>query len=188
MTQNFSEVEDPYLPPAKTKWPAVLGWILFAWSILGVCMTIFGIFNKSLSNETYQGLPDWMVAAIRVLFVCGSALSLVGLGGGWFLRQRLRRGYSLTKIWVILSLILTTASLSIQIIGRDDMQLLIKRKTLEAMDKGGQPTDKMTPEVFKTIWLAQVGCGGVLGYVPPIVFGALLMANRRRIEVSTWPR
>ncbi|MCE9620379.1 MAG: hypothetical protein K8R92_10820 [Planctomycetes bacterium] len=188
MTQNFSEVDDPYLPPAASKWPAVIGWILLAWCGLGVCFEIYGFTaGKSLSTETYLGLPDWMIAAIRMLTILGAVGTALGLAAGWLLRKRQRRGFMLTKLWVLFSLVLGVAWMAVEIGGREEMTELIKRNYMKEMEKSPQPAPQMTPEMFKGIFIAQLGCIGIFAFVPPIVIGALLLSKRRREETATWP-
>ncbi|MSR33615.1 MAG: hypothetical protein EXS12_02265 [Phycisphaerales bacterium] len=186
MSQQFSEVEDPFLPPAPTKWPTILGWIMLIWGVLGVISYIWSLASNSLAVETYQGLPNWMVAAVRMSILLGIAMSLLGVVAGWFLRKKKRRGYSLTMIWVVLSLAITVVTVAIQIIGREDMQALMQRKLLEVSDKIPQPPLQMTPEMIKGIWFAQVGCPGIMGILPPLVIGFILISPKRRAEVATW--
>ena len=92
MSQIFAEVEDPFLPQAPTKWPTILGWIMLILGVVGVLSAIWGFFNKSLAVETYQGLPDWIVSALRMLQICGTVVTVLGALSGWYLRKKMRRG------------------------------------------------------------------------------------------------
>ena len=139
MSQIFTEAEDPFLPHAPTKWPSVLGWIMLIWGVLGVIFAIWGFMNKSLAVETYQGLPDWMVAALRAILIFGTAVSILGALSGWYLRKRMRCGYSMTMIWVVLTFLLNVGGLAIQITKRDEMQALMKRNMLAELEKQNQP-------------------------------------------------
>ena len=186
MSQIFSEVEDPFLPQAPTKWPTILGWIMLIWGVLGIIQAIWGFANKSLAVETYQGLPDWMVAAFRMIVICGTAVSILGALSGWYLRKKRLRGYSMAKWWVVLCLVLIVGGLAIQITNRDDMQAWLKRTMLAQLEKQNQPTQQVTPEMIKGIWYAQAGCAGLLGIVPPLVIGVFLLGSKRRAEVATW--
>jgi len=135
MSQIFTEAEDPFLPQAPTKWPSVLGWIMLIWGVLGVIFAIWGFMNKSLAVETYQGLPDWMVAALRAILIFGTAVSILGALSGWYLRKRMRCGYSMTMIWVVLTFLLNVGGLAIQITKSDEMQTLMKRNMLAELEK-----------------------------------------------------
>ena len=114
MSQIFSEVEDPFLPQAPTKWPTILGWIMLIWGVLGIIQAIWGFANKSLAVETYQGLPDWMVAAFRMIVICGTAVTILGALSGWYLRKKRLRGYSMAKWWVVLCLVLNVGPANAQ--------------------------------------------------------------------------
>lgn len=186
MSQIFSEVEDPFLPQAPTKWPTVLGWIMLIWGVFGIIFAIWGFAGKSLALETYQGLPDWIVAVFRMILICGTAVTTLGALSGWYLRKKMRRGYSMAKWWVVLCLVLNVGGLAIQIINRDDMQAWMKRTMLAQLEKQNQPTQQFTPEMIKGIWFAQAGCSGLMGIVPPLVIGVLLLGSKRRAEVATW--
>lgn len=186
MSQIFSEVEDPFLPQAPTKWPTILGWIMLILGVVGVLGAIWGFFNKSLAVETYQGLPDWIVSALRMLQICGTVVTVLGALSGWYLRKKMSRGYSMAKWWVVLCLVLNVVGLAIQISNRDDMQAWLKRTMLAQLEKQNQPTQQLTPEIIKGIWYAQAGCAGLLGIVPPLVIGVFLLGSKRRAEVATW--
>ena len=186
MTQLFAEVEDPFLPQEPTKWPAILGWIMLIWGIIGIIFAIWGFASKSLAVETYQGLPDWMVAVFRMILICGTAVTTLGVFSGWYLRKKMRRGYSLAKCWVVLCLVLNVGGLAIQIVGRDEMQVLIKRTMLAQLEKQNQPAPELTPQMLKGLWFAQTGCAGLMGILPPLVIGVFLLGSKRRAEVSTW--
>jgi hypothetical protein len=186
MTQLFAEVEDPFLPQESTKWPAILGWIMLIWGIIGIIFAIWGFASKSLAVETYQGLPDWMVAVFRMILICGTAVTTLGVFSGWYLRKKMRRGYSMAKWWVVLCLVLNVGGLAIQIVGRDEMQVLIKRTMLAQLEKQNQPAPELTPQMIKGLWFAQTGCAGLMGILPPLVIGVFLLASKRRAEVSTW--
>ena len=187
MSQIFTEAEDPFLPHAPTKWPSVLGWIMLIWGVLGVIFAIWSFMNKSLAVETYQGLPDWMVAALRAILIFGTAVSILGALSGWYLRKRMRCGYSMTMIWVVLTFLLNVGGLAIQITKRDEMQALMKRNMLAELEKQNQPAPQFTPEMIKGIWFALVGCGGLMGILPPIVIGVILLSAKRKVEVAAWP-
>ena len=186
MSQIFSEVEDPFLPQAPTKWPTILGWIMLIWGVLGIIQAIWGFANKSLAVETYQGLPDWMVAAFRMIVICGTAVTILGALSGWYLRKNRLRGYSMAKWWVVLCLVLIVVGLAIQISNRDDTQAWLKRTMLAQLEKQNLPTQQFTPEMIKGIWYAQAGCGGLLGILPPLVFGIFLLGAKRKEEVALW--
>ncbi len=186
MSQLFTEIEDPFLPQEPTKWPAILGWIMLIWGVLGIIQAIWGFANKSLEVETYQGLPDWIVAAIRMILICGTSVTIIGVFSGWYLRKKMRRGYSLAKCWVVLALVINVAGLTIQITNRDDIQAWMKRTMLAQLEKQNQPTQQFTPEMIKGIWYAQAGCGGLLGILPPLVFGIFLLGAKRKEEVALW--
>ena len=186
MSQLFTEVEDPFLPPAPTKWPTILGWIMLILGGLGIIQAIWGFANKSLEVETYQGLPDWMVAAFRMMLICGTAATTLGALSGWYLRKKMRRGYSMAKWWVVLALVINVAGLTMQITKRDDMQAWMKRTMLAQLEKQNLPTQQFTPEMIKGIWYAQAGCGGLLGILPPLVFGIFLLGAKRKEEVALW--
>jgi hypothetical protein len=186
MTQLFAEVEDPFLPQEPTKWPTILGWIMLIWGIIGIIFAIWGFASKSLAVETYQGLPDWMVAVFRMILICGTAVTTLGVFSGWYLRKKMRRGYSMAKWWVVLCLVLNVGGLAIQIVGRDEMQVLIKRTMLAQLEKQNQPAPELTPQMLKGIWFAQTGCAGLMGILPPLVIGVFLLGSKRRAEVSTW--
>lgn len=188
MSQLFTEVEDPFLPQAPTKWPTILGWLMLIWGVLGVILAIWGFASKSLAVETYQGLPDWMVAAFRMILICGTAVTTLGALSGWYLRKKMRRGYSMAKLWVVLALVLNVGGLTIQITNRDDMQALMKRTMLAQLEKQNQPAPQITPEMIKGIWFAQTGCSGLLGILVPLVFGIFLLGSKRKEEVALWPR
>ena len=187
MSQIFTEAEDPFLPQAPTKWPSVLGWIMLIWGVLGVIFAIWGFMNKSLALETYQGLPDWMVAAWRVMQIAGTVVTIIGALSGWFLRKRMRRGYSMTMIWVVLTFLISVGFFAIQITKRDEMQAWTKRTMLVAFEKQNQPAPQFTPEMIKGIWFASAGCGGLMGILTPIVIGVILFSAKRKAEVAAWP-
>jgi hypothetical protein len=187
MSQIFTEVEDPFLPQAPAKWPSILGWIMLIWGVLGVILAIWGFMNKSLALETYQGLPDWMVAAWRVMQIAGTVVTIIGALSGWFLRKRMRRGYALAMWWVVLTFLLNVGGLAIQITKRDEMQALMKRNMLAELEKQNQPAPQFTPEMIKGIWFASAGCGGLMGILPPIVIGVILLSAKRKAEVAAWP-
>ena len=184
MSQIFAEVEDPFLPQAPTKWPTILGWIMLILGVFGVLSAIWGFFNKSLAVETYLGLPNWIVAAFRMLLICGTVVTVLGALSGWYLRKKMRRGYSMAKLWVVLAL--NVGGLAIQITNRDDMQAWLKRTMLAQLEKQNQPTQQVTPEMIKGIWYAQAGCSGLMGILPPLVIGVFLLGSKRRAEVATW--
>lgn len=186
MSQIFAEVEDPFLPQEPTKWPAILGWIMLIWGILGIIFAIWGFASKSLAVETYQGLPDWMVAVFRMILICGTAVTTLGVFSGWYLRKKMRRGYSMAKWWVVLSIVLNVVGLAIQISNRDDMQAWMKRTMLAQLEKQNQPTQLVTPEMIKVFWYAQAGYSGLIGIVLPLVIGVFLLGSKRRAEVATW--
>ena len=187
MSQIFTEAEDPFLPQAPTKWPSIIGWIMLIWGVLGVILAILGFMNKSLALETYQGLPDWMVAAWRVMQIAGTVVTIIGALSGWFLRKRMRRGYALAMWWVVLTFLLNVGGLAIQITKRDEMQALMKRNMLAELEKQNQPAPQFTPEMIKGIWFASAGCGGLMGILPPIVIGVILFSAKRKAEVAAWP-
>ena len=187
MSQIFTQAEDPFLPQAPTKWPSIIGWIMLIWGVLGVILTIWGFMNKSLALETYQGLPDWMVAAWRVMQIAGTVVTIIGALSGWFLRKRMRRGYALAMWWVVLTFLLNVGGLAIQITKRDEMQALMKRNMLAELEKQNQPAPQFTPEMIKGIWFASAGCGGLMGILPPIVIGVILFSAKRKAEVAAWP-
>jgi hypothetical protein len=187
MSQIFTEVEDPFLPQAPAKWPSILGWIMLIWGVLGVILAIWGFMNKSLALETYQGLPDWMVASWRVMQIAGTVVTIIGALSGWFLRKRMRRGYALAMWWVVLTFLLNVGGLAIQITKRDEMQALMKRNMLAELEKQNQPAPQFTPEMIKGIWFASAGCGGLMGILPPIVIGVILLSAKRKAEVAAWP-
>ncbi len=186
MTQIFTEAEDPFLPQAPTKWPSILGWIMLIWGVLGVILAAVGFANKSLALETYQGLPDWVVASLRAILICGTAVTILGAVSGWYLRKRMRRGYSMTMIWVVLSFLLNVGGLAIQITKRDEMQAWMKRNMLVELEKQNQPAPQLTSQMIKGIWFAQVGCAGLMGILPPIVIGVILSSAKRKSEVASW--
>ncbi len=188
MNKIFSEVEDPFLPKARTHWPAIVGWIMLLWGVLGFIFAIWGFASKSLAVETYQGLPDWMVAAFRMISICGTALTTLGALSGWYLRKKLRRGYSMAKLWMVLTLLLNVGGLTIQITNRDDIQALMNRTMLAQLEKQNQPTPQIPPEMIKGIWFAQTGCYGLLGILAPLVIGIYLLGSKRVEEVALWPR
>ena len=187
MSQIFTQAEDPFLPQAPTKWPSIIGWIMLIWGVLGVILAILGFMNKSLALETYQGLPDWMVAAWRVMQIAGTVVTIIGALSGWFLRKRMRRGYALAMWWVVLTFLLNVGGLAIQITKRDEMQALMKRNMLAELEKQNQPAPQFTPEMIKGIWFASAGCGGLMGILPPIVIGVILFSAKRKAEVAAWP-
>lgn len=187
MSQIFTEAEDPFLPQAPTKWPSIIGWIMLILGVLGVIFAIWGFMNKSLAVETYQGLPDWMVAALRVMQIAATAVTIIGALSGWFLRKRMRRGYKLAMWWVVLTFLLNVGGLAIQITKRDEMQALMKRNMLAELEKQNQPAPQFTPEMIKGIWFASAGCGGLMGILPPIVIGVILLSAKRKAEVAAWP-
>ena len=187
MSQIFTQAEDPFLPQAPTKWPSIIGWIMLIWGVLGVILAIWGFMNKSLALETYQGLPDWMVAAWRVMQIAGTVVTIIGALSGWFLRKRMRRGYALAMWWVVLTFLLNVGGLAIQITKRDEMQALMKRNMLAELEKQNQPAPQFTPEMIKGIWFASAGCGGLMGILPPIVIGVILFSAKRKAEVAAWP-
>ena len=92
----------------------------------------------------------------------------------------------LCKWWVVLCLVLNVGGLAIQIVGRDEMQILIKRTMLAQLEKQNQPAPELTPQMLKGLWYAQAGCAGLLGIVPPLVIGVFLLGSKRRAEVATW--
>ncbi len=186
MSQLFTKVEDPFLTPAPTKWPAILGWLMLILGVLGVILAIWGFASKSLAVETYQGLPDWMVAAFRMSLICGTAVTTLGALSGWYLRKKMRRGYSMAKLWVVLTLVLNVGGLTMQITNRDDMQAWMKRTMLAQFEKQNMPAPAVTPEMLKGIWYAQAGCGGLMGILPPLVFGIFLLGAKRKEEVALW--
>ena len=186
MSQIFAEVEDPFLPQAPTKWPTILGWIMLIWGVVGIIFAIWGFASKSLAVETYQGLPDWIVAAIRVLIICGTAAIILRALSGWYLRKKMRRGYSMAKWWVVLSIALNVGDLAIQITSHDDMQAWTKRTMLTELEKKNQPTQLVTPEMIKVFLYAQAGYTGLIGIVLPLVIGVFLLGSKRRAEVATW--
>ena len=187
MSQIFTEAEDPFLPQASTKWPSVLGWIMLILGVLGVIFAIWGFMNKSLAVETYLGLPDWMVAVFRLAQIVSAGLAILGALSGWFLRKRMRRGYSMTLIWVVLAFLMSVGFLAIQITKRDEMQAWTKRTMLAELEKQNQPMPQFTPEMIKGIWFASAGCGGLMGILPPIVIGVILLSAKRKAEVAAWP-
>ena len=160
---------------------------MLIWGVLGVILTIWGFMNKSLALETYQGLPDWMVAAWRVMQIAGTVVTIIGALSGWFLRKRMRRGYALAMWWVVLTFLLNVGGLAIQITKRDEMQALMKRNMLAELEKQNQPAPQFTPEMIKGIWFASAGCGGLMGILPPIVIGVILFSAKRKAEVAAWP-
>lgn len=187
MSQIFTEAEDPFLPQAPTKWPSVLGWIMLIWGVLGVIFAIWGFMNKSLAVETYLGLPDWMVAVFRLTQMLNAGLAILGAMSGWFLRKRIRRGYSMTMIWVVLTFLISVGFFAIQITKRDEMQAWTKRTMLVAFEKQNQPAPQFTSEMIQGIWFAQVGCTGLMAILPPIVIGVILLSAKRKAEVAAWP-
>ena len=187
MSQIFTEAEDPFLPHAPTKWPSVLGWIMLIWGVLGVIFAIWGFMNKSLAVETYLGLPDWMVAVFRLSQILNAGLAILGAMSGWFLRKRMRRGYSMTMIWVVLVFLMSVGFLAIQITKRDEMQAWTKRTMLAELEKQNQPAPQLTSEMIQGIWFAQVGCVGLMAILPPIVIGVILLSAKRKAEVAAWP-
>ena len=160
---------------------------MLIWGVLGVILAIWGFMNKSLALETYQGLPDWMVAAWRVMQIAGTVVTIIGALSGWFLRKRMRRGYALAMWWVVLTFLLNVGGLAIQITKRDEMQALMKRNMLAELEKQNQPAPQFTPEMIKGIWFASAGCGGLMGILPPIVIGVILLSAKRKAEVAAWP-
>jgi hypothetical protein len=187
MTNTFSDVDDPYLPVTGTKWPSVIGWILLCWCGLGVCFGLYGFtLGKSLSTETYLGLPDWMVACIRMLTVVGFLLAILGIVAGWRLRQRRKIAPILVKSWVAASLVLGAAWIAVEMGGRDEMTELIRRNILKEIEKSGQQAPELKPEMPKGIFAAQLGCIGFFSFVPPLVIGGIIMTRSRREEAATW--
>ena len=187
MSQIFTEVEDPFLPQAPVKWPSILGWIMLIWGVLGVILAALGFANKSLALETYQGLPDWVVASLRAILICGTVVTILGAISGWYLRKRMRRGYSMTMIWVVLTFLISVGFFAIQITKRDEMQAWTKRTMLVAFEKQNQPAPQLTSQMIQGIWFAQVGCTGLIGILPPIVIGVILLSAKRKAEVAAWP-
>jgi hypothetical protein len=128
-----------------------------------------------------------MVASWRVMQIAGTVVTIIGALSGWFLRKRMRRGYALAMWWVVLTFLLNVGGLAIQITKRDEMQALMKRNMLAELEKQNQPAPQFTPEMIKGIWFASAGCGGLMGILPPIVIGVILLSAKRKAEVAAWP-
>jgi hypothetical protein len=180
---------EEFLQPEPRRWPLVIGILGLLWGVVGLVSGIFAVASLAMGEQ--PGVPPEFRGPVGVAnSVAGLLVGALLCAGCVQLLRSKASGVRLLRLWVPLSVLTGVLGLAFMIRHRESLERAALEGMQAQMDKQAEQTGGKRVEVPKAMISGlvtfQIGCGGVLAAVPPLVMAIFVFGRRGGEALTEW--